>query len=394
MGIFGSKHVDEMAQRVGSTADKFGDFLDTASDYTKPAAIGAAGLGGGYFLSKLRDYKKQDAQERYYRKRLEELEKRAGLVDDLKGVAGKFSPGNIADKMGMEPETKDLIGNQFKRTAVNTAMGIGAGAAIGGASRLYNKAKNKFDDTAQKRWEKFVDKYPEYADEPDAKEHFSMMHETTPSMTKYPTAVKSYMRSSFDMSNNANFEALRRMGDIESGMDRRSNGSIEDAMHQATGLVDDLSRSLEQGLHESEMQKVKMRNLNIRNQKDIADLKSKSVKNPRTGHESPYFSDMDANYMMQGGNSPLALNDMSPGQIADAFRQDLRGAASSEHPGIYHAARQEMSKNEFTQSVKDALTDKYTSLYQKRGMDKDQARKKAEQEAERKAAEYERKTRG
>lgn len=229
MGFFN----DPLGAKEGPVADFFGK-LNTAIDkapgeykkvkkkvnrHGKGLATGAGLAGAGLLYKKIQDAKrnklhesKLKSEKQYYDKlidKMEQKEKSASAKDKLKNVLKKTNPANWSD--------------EAKGAAKKIGIIAGGGVAARGAADLYGKAKEKLDNKNDQYWQRFVQKYPEYKNKPEAREYFDLMVDTSPDLAKHPVAAKSFMKSSFELTGDINFNNLGDLTRVQRGLNNRTN---------------------------------------------------------------------------------------------------------------------------------------------------------------------------
>lgn len=72
----------------------------------------------------------------------------------------------------------------------------------------YRLEENHFEERMQGKWNNFIAEYPEYKEKPKAKDYFKLFNDVIPSLAYHAIVVKSFMKSSFELTGDVNFANL------------------------------------------------------------------------------------------------------------------------------------------------------------------------------------------
>ena len=139
----------------------------------------------------------------------------------------KAAQSRISNIAGEAKDALKETGQAARNQLPSIVGGLGASMAV---SKGVDMARDKLDNTAEKAdqyWNDFVDKYPEYSNDEEAREYFDVMMETNPTMAKHPVMVKSFLKSTYDHADAVNPDMLRTLSSTEKNIAQRQQQERE-----------------------------------------------------------------------------------------------------------------------------------------------------------------------
>jgi len=222
----------ETFERINKNLDKIPEMKRSAKRYldqrSKPITAAGTAAGAGILYKKIRDAQKDrlnrdkiKSEKEYYDLLNERLKKEAALSNDAKKV--------------------------LRDTAAMTGAGIATVGGIKGAATLYDSLADKLSNKEQEYWSKFTRRFPEYKDDPKAKEAFQLLLDSSPNLAKHPIAVRSFVKQILMKEQpTVNFGTLRDVGSIESNFNRRTNSTDGQLVQGVDRIVRNAKQALEQ----------------------------------------------------------------------------------------------------------------------------------------------------